>query len=414
MSIPNRYPHWRIPNLSAWHDGGFPNVAWSASHDVGQVLWRVVTLNLLRAAALDGDRTTVAHRLDGSIANVPELFKALAASGGRLLLKVTERGQEVGPAHAGGAFWVGDHAILALQFEGNGCVHADVFAGCEPLAKFILDDVVAPFVTVAPELPELPETTNPVFMFVGAEGFWPVGAVRTPLCRDNYTPDVLAAYDALLRNLQSAHPKGRLALIAGPPGTGKTHLLYGLIQGCPHAVFILATPSLIPHLTEPAMLPKLLELQRRSGPNTPIVFLVEDGDRAIAERQVENLDYVQTLLGIGDGLPGRFLNLHMILTTNAGHGARIALDAALLRSGRMAAHLRVGLCEDAQARAVFGRLCPTHPFPHETLGPAPYSLASIYSVAAACGWQEPSSDDPAPAQAQARSLHRAVRVGRLV
>lgn len=48
-----------------------------------------------------------------------------------------------------------------------------------------------------------------------------LGVAGSPIERGNYAPDVLAAYDHIVEDLNTESPCGRLAIFAGEPGTGK-------------------------------------------------------------------------------------------------------------------------------------------------------------------------------------------------
>jgi hypothetical protein len=66
------------------------------------------------------------------------------------------------------------------------------------------------------------------------------------------------------------------------------------------------------------------------------VVVLEDAEALLAERHPENQESLSTLLNIGDGFLGDFLQMHVICTMNAPIGR---LDPTIKRSGQLiAAH----------------------------------------------------------------------------
>lgn len=256
-----------------------------------------------------------------------------------------------------------------------------------------LFDLACETVPLAPPKapPELKDEIRPIFFLAASEmgmDAVPVGGVTEPLCRDNYPERVLRDFDAVVENLKAAHPSGRLTLLSGAHGTGKTHLLRGIVQASPDAMCLMIDPDMISGITRPELLSVLLRIRSRGAPNMPLVFLVEEGDRAIAARQIENLDHVQALLNLGGGLAGDMLNTHVILTTNARTGrGQLDIDPALQRKQRLTRHIELDGLTSEHAARIFSRLVPNETAPAYRDG---VSLADVYDDAIRHGWKDPT------------------------
>lgn len=207
-----------------------------------------------------------------------------------------------------------------------------------------------------------------------------VGSVDAPLVRENYAPDVLAAYDAAVVDLRAADPTGRITLLDGPPGVGKTFILRALALDAPDATFVLVPPHIVAELTGPDLLPMLLDArEHRDG---PVVLVLEDADEVVAPRRSKNMSGLSTLLAMGDGFTGELFDLRVLATTNA---QLAEIDPALLRPGRMSQRIHVDLLPPAQANAVYRRLVGGALLPFQT----PASLGEVYRASRRDGWKPP-------------------------
>ena len=206
-----------------------------------------------------------------------------------------------------------------------------------------------------------------------------VGQVDAKLCRDNYPGPVLNKLDHVVGCLKSKDPCGRLVLLDGPPGTGKSYAIRGLSLEV-EATFVLVAPSLVGSLSGPELVPVLLAEKKRG---CPIVLVMEDADHALVTRDRGELVQLSELLNMGDGLLGDLMDLRIIATTNAG---RTDLDRAITRPGRLCSHVEFGALDAAHARRLVARLTgeeDQRTVPHMT-------VADVYRMARGDGW----SPDP--------------------
>lgn len=218
-------------------------------------------------------------------------------------------------------------------------------------------------------------------------GLSTIGNAGIALEPGNYTSSVMEDYRAAIKDLNTANPSGRIVIMEGEPGTGKTHLIQAMLMEVPDAMFVLVSPEMVPSLAGPELLPLLLNQKNSYRMTGPIVLVLEDADRCLVTRGEGNLNNIQSLLNLGDGILGSLLDLRIVATTNA---KKLEMEAALLRPGRLSKRLEVGSLDWDTARSVFRRLVPNGKFPEKltyTTGNFAMSLAEVYSLARKAGWE---------------------------
>jgi hypothetical protein len=221
-------------------------------------------------------------------------------------------------------------------------------------------------------------------------GLSSIGNAGIKLVDGNYTPKVMEDYRFSIKDLQSSAPSGRLVIMRGAPGTGKTHLIRAMLLEVPDAMFVLISPDMVTNLAGPELLPLLMSHRSGSG---PIVLILEDADQCLVSRDKDNINSVQSLLNLGDGILGSLLDIRIVATTNA---HELHLDEAISRPGRLSKMLEVGPLDINTARSVFTRLLPDHKLPDELTKKFrevgvnqpgfKMSLAEAYSLARKYGW----------------------------
>src|SRR5271157_5730166 len=101
-------------------------------------------------------------------------------------------------------------------------------------------------------------------------GLSSLGNAGIPLVDGNYTPKVMEDYRFVIKDLRSESPSGRITIMRGAPGTGKTHLIRAMLLEVSDAMFVLISPEMIINLAGPDLLPLLLSY--RGGTTGPIIL----------------------------------------------------------------------------------------------------------------------------------------------
>jgi len=169
-----------------------------------------------------------------------------------------------------------------------------------------------------------------------------VGMAGIPLVESNYSAEVMSTLTNCLTELKSRTPKGRLLLLSGPPGSGKTTLIRSLLNRLDSTIIFIPAGDVV-NLSGPAIVPVLLNGTPR---HRPITFIVEDADSLIAIRERESMTGLAVLLNLSDGILGDLLDIRVLATTNA---TADNIDPALLRPGRILAHMHIGAMNPERA-----------------------------------------------------------------
>lgn len=216
---------------------------------------------------------------------------------------------------------------------------------------------------------------NTVFALVsGSEGFYmsSVGKVDAPLIRDNYPDNVVNEFDYVVDDFHAEDPHGRLVILNGEPGTGKTYWVKGLISSLKNVTVIIIPPSMITQIDGPSLLPTFIDHRRKK--NSSIVLILEDADSCLAPREADNMSAISSLLNCADGILGSMLDIRIIATTNQ----KIeAFDPALTRPGRLTSKIKIGALNAEEATKVYRRLTEDEEFEYKESK----TLAEVYTEA---------------------------------
>jgi hypothetical protein len=152
-------------------------------------------------------------------------------------------------------------------------------------------------------------------------------SVSTPKLslEDNYNDDLLPVHKIILKRLSQKNDKG-LVLLHGKPGTGKTSYIRYLIQKTRKDVIFLP-PNMATAITDAGLMPLLLE-------NSNSIFVIEDAEKILIDRNKQGNSAVSALLNLADGLLSDCLNIQIICSFNTDLSH---VDSALLRKGRLIA-----------------------------------------------------------------------------
>lgn len=160
----------------------------------------------------------------------------------------------------------------------------------------------------------------------------------------NYSKKVVSDYKYVIKDLKSENPSGRISIFEGVPGSGKTHLVKSLLNDVKDTTFILVPPELLSSLAGPEFIPLLISYTRES--KGPIVLILEDADECLVKRDSSNINSIQALLNLSDGIVGSMLDLRIVATTNA---TKIDFEPAILRNGRLSKRIEVNLLSAKEA-----------------------------------------------------------------
>ena len=213
-----------------------------------------------------------------------------------------------------------------------------------------------------------------------------LGAAGTELERGNYNPNVLSAFDHIVQDLSSPSPCGRLVILAGQPGTGKTWLTRSLLSQARQAAFIVIPSHMVADMSGPEILPALTSAKREFP--GPIVLIIEDADKVLVNRNQGDMSAISTMLNLGDGILGAVLDIRILATTNA---EKLEMDPATRRPGRLCRYIQVDPLAPQVASSVYNRLTKTARTYKD-----PTSLAQVYLHARDAGWVAPPIADARP------------------
>jgi SpoVK/Ycf46/Vps4 family AAA+-type ATPase len=209
-----------------------------------------------------------------------------------------------------------------------------------------------------------------------------LGVVGVNLELDNYSKDIHKEITTVIQDLKSSIPQGRLVILEGPPGGGKTFCVRSLISQVPEAFFVVVPPAMIKNLGDPSIIPILLELKadygrldkKEQGKHRPVVLIVEDADECLTARGADNMSSISSILNFTSGILGDLLDIRIIATTNA---RETEWDEALLRSGRLSDVIHINELSRQEATSVYKRIMEddTLDYDGSTL------LADIYKLA---------------------------------
>jgi ATPase family associated with various cellular activities (AAA) len=214
-----------------------------------------------------------------------------------------------------------------------------------------------------------------------------IGNAGIPLEAGNYTKKVMKDYRFVIEDLQSETPSGRITIMRGPAGTGKTHLIRAMLLEVPDAMFVLISPEVVTDLSGPELLPLIMNY--RGGTAGPIVLVLEDADHCLVKREAANISLIQGLLNLGDGILGSLLDIRIVATTNADE---LNLDKAITRPGRLSKMLDVNELDFETVNNIFARLLPDVQVPEILKQDNPHNrlkmtLAEVYALARQSGWK---------------------------
>ncbi|MFB9833411.1 DUF5925 domain-containing protein [Actinoallomurus acaciae] len=288
----------------------------------------------------------------------------LRPAGARVLRTSREENREAVLAHGDG--WT----LRSVRWRG-GSGMVEVTAITDELCASVLEEAIRD--AVEPPPPE----EDRVEM-----GFWhlgPHGASRSqrsitaatwPEIRDNYTAPAAAAVDRLTE-VTPDDIGGRLVLLHGPPGTGKTTALRAMAREW--AKWCQFDCVLDPEqlFSNPAYLMEVA-VGEDDDDRRWRLLVVEDCDELISgDAKAATGQGLSRLLNLTDGLLGQGRDVLVAITTNE---PLAALHPAVVRPGRCLAQVEVGPMSPGEATTWLGADAAAHDLRHGA------TLAELYAL----------------------------------
>ena len=179
-----------------------------------------------------------------------------------------------------------------------------------------------------------------------------------------YNTSFKPVHDKIVDKLTNTH-KG-VIMFHGEAGTGKTNYIKNLTELVPKKKFVFITTTMIPHLTDPSFMGKLID-------HKGSILVLEDCENYLKDRNIDaGNNIVSTILNLSDGMLSDVLGVQIICTFNTNLEN---IDKALLRKGRLIAEYKFEKLESDKTKYLLKELGIDHKDNQE-----PMTLTDIFNA----------------------------------